>query len=85
MKTIFVNVKCELGRAYGVAAEAIDTVPEVSEVYSTSGQWDLMLKCHLPDEIDIGHFVTERLQALPGIRDTFTTIAYKAFSVDRSV
>ncbi len=83
MKTIFVNVKCELGQAYNVANAAIDRVESVSEVYSTSGQWDLMFKCYLDDEADIGHFVTDQIQALPGIRDTFTIVAYKAFSEDR--
>jgi DNA-binding Lrp family transcriptional regulator len=56
----------------------------VSEVYSTSGQWDLMMKCHLDDDADIGHFVTESIQTLPDIKDTFTVVAYKAFSADGS-
>ncbi|HWK48107.1 MAG TPA: Lrp/AsnC ligand binding domain-containing protein [Stellaceae bacterium] len=84
MKTIFVNVKCELGKAYTVAGEAVEQVEQVSEVYSTSGQWDLMMKCYLPEEGDIGRFVTEKLQTLPGVKDTFTIIAYKAFSEDKS-
>lgn len=82
MKTIFVMIKCELGRAYAVADEAVQNVEEVSEVYSTSGEYDLLMKCYLPDTADIGHFVTERVQALPGIKDTFTIIAFKAFSPD---
>lgn len=84
MKTIFVSVKCDLGRAYKVAEEAVETVAEVSEVFSVSGQYDLMMKCYLADEMDIGHFVVERLQRLPGVKDTFTTMAYKAFSPDKS-
>jgi DNA-binding Lrp family transcriptional regulator len=84
MKTIFVNVKCELGKAYIVADEAVQAVEQVSEVYSTSGQWDLMMKCYLDEETDIGRFVTEKLQTLPGVKDTFTVIAYKAFSEDKS-
>jgi len=79
MKTIFVQVKCELGRAYQVAEDVVDVVG-VSEVYSISGQYDLLLKCYLEAESDIGHFVTERIQTLPGVKDTFTTIAFKAFS-----
>jgi DNA-binding Lrp family transcriptional regulator len=82
MKTIFVMIKCDLGRAYAVADEAVQGIEEVSEVYSTSGEYDLLMKCYLPDNADIGHFVTERVQALPGIRDTFTIIAFKAFSPD---
>ena len=84
MKTIFVNVKCELGKAYIVADEAVQAVEQVSEVYSTSGQWDLMMKCYLDEETDIGRFVTEKLQTLAGVKDTFTIIAYKAFSEDTS-
>lgn len=80
MQTIFVQVKCELGKAYDVADEAVMNVEEVSEVHSTSGQFDLMMKCYLPDETDIGHFVTERIQNLPDVKDTFTLITFKAFT-----
>jgi DNA-binding Lrp family transcriptional regulator len=80
MQTIFIMVKCELGRAYKVADEAVQDVEEVSEVHSTSGQYDLLLKCYLPDGQDIGHFVTEKIQTLAGVKDTFTLIAFKAFS-----
>jgi DNA-binding Lrp family transcriptional regulator len=80
MQTIFVMVKCELGRAYGVAAAAVDNVEHVSEVYSVSGQHDLMMKCTLEDDMDIGHFVTQELQLLDGVADTFTIIAFNAFT-----
>ena len=79
MQTIFVQVKCELGKAYQVADEAVD-VEGVSEVYSTSGNYDLMLKCYLPGDGDIGHFVNESIQVLSGVRDTFTIITFKAFN-----
>ena len=85
MKAIFVMVKCELGKAYAVADAAVADIEQVSEVYSISGQYDLLMKCYLPDSADIGHFVTERLQLLPGIKDTFTIIAFKAFSPDTTV
>lgn len=80
MQTIFVMVKCELGRSYDVAGEAVETVEQVSEVHSTSGQYDLLMKCFLPEGEDIGHFVVSRLQTIPGVRDTFTLITFKAFS-----
>ena len=79
MKAIFVMVKCELGKAYKVADEAVQSVDQVSEVYSTSGQYDLLMKCYLEEDADIGHFVTERIQTLPGVKDTFTLITFKAF------
>jgi DNA-binding Lrp family transcriptional regulator len=80
MKTIFVMVKCELGKAYQVADSAVLEIERVSEVYSISGQYDLLMKCYLPDDEDIGHFVTEKVQRLPGVKDTFTMITFKAFT-----
>ncbi len=79
MQTIFVMVKCDLGEAYRVADALVQEVEQVSEVHSTSGQYDLLVKCYLQDGSDIGHFVTDRIQRLKGIRDTFTITAYKAF------
>ncbi|WP_207459597.1 Lrp/AsnC ligand binding domain-containing protein [Azospirillum sp. SYSU D00513] len=80
MQTIFVMVKCELGKAYLVADQAVQEVEQVSEVHSTSGQYDLLMKCYLPQDTDIGRFVTENIQTLSGVRDTFTLIAFKAFA-----
>ena len=80
MQTIFIQVKAELGKAYKVAEEAMESVEQVSEAHSTSGQFDLLLKCYLNDDEDIGHFVTENIQRLPGVKDTFTMITFKAFS-----
>ena len=80
MQTIFVMVKCQLGKAYEVADQAVQSVEQVSEVYSTSGQYDLLVKCYLADDADIGHFVTESIQTLPDVKDTFTIIAFKAFT-----
>jgi len=79
MRTIFVKIKCELGRAYETADAVVQSVDEASEVHSTSGDYDLLVKCYLEDEADVGHFVTKRLQTLPGVKDTFTLIAFKAF------
>jgi DNA-binding Lrp family transcriptional regulator len=79
MQTIFIMMKCELGSAYAVADAAVQ-IEEVSEVHSTSGQYDLLVKCYLADGEDIGRFVTDRVQTLPGVRDTFTIIGFKAFS-----
>ena len=79
MKAIFIMVKCDLGQAYKVADEAVQGVEQISEVYSTSGQYDLLMKCYLDEDADIGHFVTERIQTLPGVKDTFTLITFKAF------
>lgn len=80
MRAIFVMIKCEMGQAYRVAREAADTVPQLSELFSTSGQYDLLGKFYLEPDQDVGLFVTEKVQSLPGVKDTYTLIAFNAFA-----
>ncbi len=84
MTAIFVFVKCELGKANEVAADIVDHVENVSEVYSTSGQYDLLAKFHLNKDEDIGTFVTAKVQTRPHIRDTFTVITFSPFTRSKS-
>ena len=79
MKAIFVMIKCEMGQAYRVAREAADTIPQLSELFSTSGQYDLLGKFYLDPDQGIGLFVTEQVQSLPGVTDTYTLITFNAF------
>ena len=79
MRAIYVMIKCEMGQAYRVAREAADTVVELSELHSTSGQYDLLGKFYLEPDQDTGLFVTEKLQTLPGVKDTYTLITFNAF------
>jgi DNA-binding Lrp family transcriptional regulator len=80
MRAIFVMIKCDMGQAYKVAREAADCIEQMSELYSTSGQYDLLGKFYLDPEEDIGRFVTEKVQALPGVKDTYTLITFNAFT-----
>lgn len=80
MRPVFLMIKCELGKAYEVADELVDMVPETSEVYSISGQYDLLAKFNLDNDQDIGRFVCERVQVLPNIKDTFTVISFRVFT-----
>jgi len=78
MKAFFVQIKCELGKSYQVAT-AIADAEIVSEIYSTAGVYDLMVKFYLDESQDVGHFVSEKLQPIPGIKDTTTIITFRAF------
>ena len=83
MRAIFVQIKCEMGHAYRVAREMADTIPELSEMHSISGQYDLMGKFYLEPDQDIGLFVVETLQTVPGVKDTYTLQTFNAFSAAR--
>lgn len=78
MKAFFVQIKCELGRSYDVA-RAIADAEIASEVYSTAGEFDLLVKFYIGAGDDVGHFVNERIQVVPGIRDTRTIVTFRAF------
>ena len=78
MVPFFVQIKCQLGKSYEVANRLADA-EIASEIYSTAGEFDLLVKFYVEDKIDIGHFVNEQVQTIPGIQDTRTIITFKAF------
>ncbi len=78
MKPIFVQLQCEPGKTYDVA-DAIYKTELVSELYSTSGEYDLMLKIYLPQEDDIGKFINQNIVNIPGIVRSLTTLTFTAF------
>lgn len=78
MIPFFVQIKCHLGKSYEVANQIADA-EIASEIYSTAGDYDLLVKFYVDAETDIGHFVNEQVQRFAGIRDTYTIITFKAF------
>ncbi len=78
MQIFFVEIKCVLGKTYAVA-NALAEAEIASEIYSIAGQYDILAKFYVDREVDIGHFVGEKVQTLEGILDTRTIIAFKAF------
>ena len=57
---VFVQIRCKPGTTYA-AADAISLKELHSELYSTSGDWDLLVKLYIPEAEDIGRFVNEQL------------------------
>ena len=78
MHCFFVQIRCVLGQAYDVA-EALADTERASEIYSTSGEWDLLAKFYVSEDVDIGRFVNTHVHALEGIERTQTTLTFKAF------
>lgn len=78
MTCVFVQFLCQPGRTYDVA-DAIWDREVVSEMYSTSGEWDLIAKVYIPEGEDVGHYLARSLFDIPGIVRTLTTMTFKAF------
>ena len=78
MTCIFVQIRCKPGQTYAVA-ESIADRDIHSELYSTSGDYDLLVKLYVPEDHDIGRFVNDNLASVEGIDRTLTTLTFKAF------
>lgn len=78
MRPVFVQFRCTPGKTYQVA-DAIYDREVVSELYSTSGDYDLLAKVYIPEDEDVGRFLAERLFDIDGISRTLTTMTFKAF------
>ena len=78
MSCLFIQIRCRPGTAYNVAAKI--ALREIhSELYSISGNYDLLMKLYTPDGQDIGMFINDNLLGIDGIERTYTTQTFKAF------
>lgn len=78
MRCVFINIRCKPGHSYRVA-EAIALREIHSELYSTSGPFDLLLKLYIPEAEDVGKYINDNLLDIAGIERTETTLTFKAF------
>lgn len=78
MICVFVQFRCTPGKTYDVATAIYDR-EVVSELYSTSGEFDLIAKVYIPEGTDVGHYLSEKLFGIEGIQRTLTTMTFKAF------
>lgn len=78
MICVFIQLRCEPGKTYAVADDIYDR-EIVSELYSTSGDYDLLMKLYIPEGEDVGRYINEKLLTIPGISRSLTTLTFKAF------
>ncbi|WP_227272086.1 Lrp/AsnC family transcriptional regulator [Roseobacter weihaiensis] len=75
---VFVQIRCTPGTTYKVAEEI--ALREIhSELYSTSGEYDLLMKLYIPEGADVGKFINENLHQIKGIERSMTTMTFKVF------
>jgi Transcriptional regulators len=77
--TAIVFVQADVARIPEVAT-AIADLPGVTEVYSVTGTIDLIALVRVRDHDAIAEVVADRLNKVPGVVDTETHIAFKAYS-----
>ena len=79
MITAIVQIRCSRD-LIPQTAEAVAELPGISEVYSVSGDYDLMAILKVKAYDDIAGVVTEQLVKIPGIVRTNTISAFRVYS-----
>ena len=79
MITAIVFVNADVARIPEVA-EAIAALDGVSEVYSVTGQVDLIALVRVRSHEDVAAVVADRLNKVPGVLETETHIAFRTYS-----
>ena len=75
---VFIQLRCTPGKTYQVAEEI--ALREIhSELHSTSGEYDLLMKVYIPEGADVGKYINDTLLDIAGIERSLTTLTFKAF------
>jgi DNA-binding Lrp family transcriptional regulator len=61
-------------------AEAIAQIPEVSEVYSVTGEFDLVALVRVRGHEQLGDVIPGKLNKTRGVKHTETHIAFRTYS-----
>jgi DNA-binding Lrp family transcriptional regulator len=79
MKTLFIMVKCDLGAADQVGNTIVDKSEAEVEVYSITGQYDLLVKSNFNDVDEVAAYVQTFIHKIPGVKDTYTFVSFRAY------
>jgi DNA-binding Lrp family transcriptional regulator len=74
---VLINVRRD---AINSVAQQLLAIPSVVEVYSVTGEYDLVAILHLQRYEDLAEVVTERMVGIEAILRTHTMMAFKAYS-----
>ena len=61
-------------------ADAVAEIPGVSEVYSVTGDIDLVAMVRVREHDELATVVADRLNKVPGVLETETHIAFRTYS-----
>ena len=79
MITAFVLIQTDSARI-PECAEEISEIEGISEVYSVTGEWDLIAIARVRRHEDLADAIANRLSKVNGVIGTTTQIAFRAYS-----
>lgn len=79
MLTAIVMIRTEAARIPEVAEE-ISELKGISEVYSVTGEWDLIAMVRVREHDALSEVIADRLSKVDGVVETVTQIAFRTYS-----
>ena len=79
MVTFIILLNVKSNRITEIAEQLAD-MPEISEVYSVTGNYDLVVIVRTRSNDEVADLVTNHIGMIDGIEKTDTMLAFKAFS-----
>lgn len=79
MIAAIVLIKADVARI-PEAAQQIAEIPGISEVYSVTGDVDLIAVARVPRHEDFHDVIADLLNKVPGVLETSTHIAFRTYS-----
>jgi DNA-binding Lrp family transcriptional regulator len=79
MITAIVMITCEVGKVHSVS-EALVQLDGVAEVYSISGEYDLLAMVRVREYDSLAQVVSEDIARIQGITGTNTHMAFRCYS-----
>jgi DNA-binding Lrp family transcriptional regulator len=79
MITAIVMINCEVGKVHSVAEALID-LDGVAEVYSVSGEYDIMVLIRVKEYDSLASLVSQDMAGIDGIIKTNTHMAFRCYS-----
>jgi len=78
MLTAFTLIQTDPNKTSGVA-QTVANLPNVAEVYSVTGEYDIIAIIRLPEYDDLDRAIPEGIGKIDGVRRTNTVIAFRRF------
>jgi DNA-binding Lrp family transcriptional regulator len=79
MLTAFVMIQAEPDHIASIA-QTVANLPNVAEVYSVTGDFDILVILRLSEYEQLADVVPDRLAKIAGIKRTNTVLAFRRFS-----
>ena len=79
MVTAIAMINCAVGKVHSVA-EALVDLDGVTEVYSVSGEYDIMAIIRVKEYESLAEVVSQNIAGIEGITNTHTQMAFRCYS-----